>query len=62
MMNCAPDATGWIDELTYRQGHILTPHAGIAAVALVVLMILSARLLLHYFPAGEPMGDWPEDE
>ena len=44
-MISAADMTGWIDELAMRQPHVITAHAAIASLAIIILFILAAQLL-----------------
>jgi hypothetical protein len=51
-MNSAADITGWMDELAVQQLHVLTAHAGIASLAIIVLLVLVAQLLPRDGEAG----------
>jgi len=45
MVNRIPDATGWISEVGQGPAHILTGHAAIASMTILILALLVAQLL-----------------
>ena len=57
MVNRIPDATGWISENGETGAHVLTPHAGIAFVAIIIIALLIGQLIRQ-----PRQGDRVDDE